>query len=117
METINSILIPYLVLALFSLSVLDHAANFKGASKAFGFTLQIVSLISIIGIITILITLGIQEKWWIPILLAVGGLIISGLIQSILLRLIGTNNQFVLSLLGILVIPVTLFMILNKILF
>jgi hypothetical protein len=117
METVNSILVPYLTLVLFSLSVLDHAANFKGASRAFGLTLQVISLVSIIGILTILITVGIHEKWWIPILLAIGGLIISGLIQSFVLRLIGKNNQFVMSLLGIIAIPATLIIILNKILF
>ena len=117
METLNSIFVPYIVLVLFSLSVLDHAANFKGASRTFGLTLQIVSLISVIGIITILITLGVQEKWWIPILLSIGGFITASLMQSIVIRLTGTNNQFVLSLLGILTIPVTIFIILNKILF
>src|SRR5690606_27900808 len=117
METVNSILVPYLVLVLFSLSILGHASNFRGASRAVGLTLQIISLVSIIGILTILITVGIQEKWWTPILLAAGGLIISGIIQSFVVRLIGTNSQFVMSLMGIIAIPWTLIIILNKILF
>jgi len=117
MEIVNSILVPYLVLVFFSLCVIDHSANFRGASSVFALILDIVSLVSIIGILTILIAIGVQGKWWIPILLAIGGLIISCFLKSNILKILGKNYLFVLSFLGLIVIPLTLFIIINKILF
>lgn len=117
MESVNQILVPYLILMVLSLSVLNHASNFKGSSQVFLMMLNIVSLISIIGILAILITIGIKEKWYVPMVLAIGGLIIGGLLESFILKSLGSNNQFILSLLGLLGIPIALFIILNKILF
>ncbi|MCA0426878.1 MAG: hypothetical protein LCH37_05525 [Bacteroidetes bacterium] len=108
---------PYLTLVLFSMFVLEHAVNFKGASQSFAFVLQVVSMVGFIGVLAILIIVGIQEKWWVAILLAICGLIISGFIKPLVLQLAGRFGQFVLSLLGIIAIPLTIIIILYKILF
>jgi hypothetical protein len=117
METINSILIPYFFFGLFSSFIIEHYTNYKGASKVFLRLLAVVGVIIIIGFLTILFTVGYKENWWIPILLGIGGFIICSLAEQFILNLIGHKNLFIMSLLGVIIVPVSLYIILDRILF
>jgi len=114
MEIVNSILIPYLILIVLTLSIIEHAADFRGASKNFLNLISIVGLIGAIGFLGILIALGFQTYWYVPFVVAIGGFIVATIVKSIILRIIGYKNLFVLSLLGVIGIPLSLYFILNK---
>jgi hypothetical protein len=115
MEIVNSILMPFLILIFFSIAVTEHSSNFMGASRTFKVFLQLLFLISFIGILTILILIGIKTQWWIPIVLAVGSITICNLLRNILLGFIGLERPYILSLIAFLAIPITLTIILIKI--
>lgn len=119
MEIVNSILIPYLLLVQFTSTVMNHGVNFRGASQTFRQLLLIMTLIGLIGILAIIVTIGLKEKWWISVLLTIGGFVISPFIESIILSLLGTDRDriYILSIPGIIIIPVTLIVIIAKIFF
>ena len=119
MEIINSILIPYLLLVQFTSTVMNHAVNFRGAWKTFKQILLVMALIGLIGILTIIVTIGLKEKWWISLLLTFGGFCISPFIENIILSLLGTDRDriYILSIPGIIIIPITLIVIMAKIFF
>jgi len=119
MEIVNSVLIPYLLLVQFTSTVMNHGVNFRGASQTFKQILLIMTFIGLVGILAIIVMIGLKEKWWVSVLLTIGGFVISPFIESIILRLLGTDRDriYILSVPGIIIIPVTLIVIMAKIFF
>lgn len=116
METVKAILIPYLLFILFSLILADHAKNFRGANKTFHFILHAISFIAWIGLIAVLISLGIKEVWYLPLIVAIGGYLVAGILKAILDRIIEQNHSFILSFIGIIMIPTCLIYIMKLLL-
>lgn len=117
MAIIYSIIIPYVILIAFSVSILKQMTYFKGSSNLVYIALGFLNLLSIVGIITILIKIGVEVNWYSPILLGIAGLFLGGLIETIVMRIIGSDNQFIFTLLGFIAIPITLWNILSTLFF
>ena len=117
MEIVNTILIPFLLLIVFWQAIFDHASNFKGSSRSFGDFLFVLSSICFFIIIAFLITIGIKGKWWIPILLGIGGFILSGIVNSIFTGILGRFREHYVSLLGVICAPVLILIIAFKLWF
>ena len=113
MYTVNLIMFPFLTFVVFSLIVADHAKNFRGASNTFRLILHIISFLGGIGLFAVLISVGINEIWYVAVLLGLIGYIVAGILKVIIVRIIGHSNIFILSIVGIVVIPITLFYMLK----
>lgn len=107
------LVISYLIFSFFHFYQLKHIKNFQGASQIFRLILSLFGFLCMIFMYAFLIYLGYKTIWYYPIILFIGGITIKFIYSFIESKFQIKDYQFIFSLSGFVIIPITIFFMLR----